>query len=147
MKVLLLKEVKAQGKEGDIIEVNDGYAKNFLIKKGLAKIANSKLINETEQKNASIVRKNEIEKAEAQKMADRMNGSVVKLAMSCGENGKMFGSVTTKEVSEVLHENGYDIDKKKINIKNPIKTLGTYEVEVKVYANISTNISLIVHKK
>ena len=147
MKVLLLKDVKAQGKEGDIIEVNDGYAKNFLIKKGLAAPASSKLINETEQKNAALARKKELEKIDAQKMADRMSGSVVKLAMSCGENGKMFGSVTTKEISETLYENGYDIDKKKIIIKTPIKTLGTYDVEVKVYANISTNISLIVHKK
>ncbi len=147
MKVLLLKDVKAQGKEGDIIEVNDGYAKNFLIKKGLAAPASSKLINETEQKNAALARKKELEKIDAQKMADRMSGSVVKLAMSCGENGKMFGSVTTKEISETLHENGYDIEKKKIIIKTPIKTLGTYDVEVKVYANISTNISLIVHKK
>ena len=147
MKVILLKDVKDQGKQGEIIDVNDGYARNFLIKNKLALVASTKLINETNQKNAAIAKKNEIEKAEAQKMADRMKGSVIKLAMSCGENGKMFGSVTSKEISEILHEHGYDIEKKKINIKTPIKTLGSYEVEVKVYANISTNINLVVHKK
>lgn len=147
MKVLLLEDVKAQGKKGEIIDVNDGYAKNFLIKKGLAKVATNQVINEVNQKNASIARKQEIEKKEAQELAKRMEGSVVNLSMACGENGKMFGSVTAKEISEALHEHGYDIDKKKINIKEPIKALGRYSIEVKVYANISVDIVLNVTAK
>ena len=147
MKVLLLQDVKDQGKKGEIVEVNDGYAKNFLIKKGLAKQATNQIINEVNQKNAANQRKLEIEKQEATKLAQRMNGSVVNLAMSTGENGKMFGSVTSKEIAEVLHFHGFDIDKKKIVIKEPIKALGRYNIEIKVYANISTDIVLNVIKK
>lgn len=147
MKVLLLEDVKAQGKKGEIIEVNDGYARNFLIKKGLATHATSAIINEVNQKNAAEARKKELERLEAVKLRDRLDGMVVKLAMGCGENGKMYGSVTSKEVSEALHNAGFDIDKKKINIKDTIKTLGTYSVEVKVYANTVANISLVVMAK
>lgn len=147
MKVLLLQDVKDQGKKGEIVEVNDGYAKNFLIKKGLAKQANSQIINEVNQKNAANQRKLEIEKQEATKLAQRMKGSVVNLAMSTGENGKMFGSVTSKEIAEALHFHGFDIDKKKIVLKEPIKALGRYNIEIKVYANISTEVVLNVIKK
>jgi len=147
MKVILLQDVKAQGSKGDIIDVNDGYAKNFLIKKGMAMAATSKLINEVTQKSEALLRKQALDKIEAQKLADRIKGSVIKLGMSCGDTGKMFGSVTSKEISEALHEAGYDIDKKKVVIKEPIKTLGTFEVEVKVYSNINTTINLVVFKK
>lgn len=147
MKVLLLEDVKAQGKKGEIIEVNDGYARNFLIKKGLATHATAAIINEVNQKNAAEARKKELERLEAVKLRDRLDGMVVKLAMGCGENGKMYGSVTSKEVSEALHIAGFDIDKKKINIKDTIKSLGTYSVEVKVYANTVANISLVVMAK
>ena len=117
MKVLLLQDVKAQGKKGDIIEVSDGYAKNFLIKKKLAIQATNQVINETNQKKASEQRKLEIEKQEAIKLAERLNGNTIVVEIACGENGKMFGSVTGKEISESLLKSGYDIDKKKINIK------------------------------
>ncbi len=147
MKVLLLQDVKAQGKKGDIIEVSDGYAKNFLIKKKLAIQATNQVINETNQKKASEQRKLEIEKQEAIKLAERLNGNTIVVEIACGENGKMFGSVTGKEISESLLKSGYDIDKKKINIKEPIKTFGVFSVEVKVYANVTATINISVVKK
>lgn len=147
MKVLLLQDVKAQGKKGDIIEVSDGYAKNFLIKKKMAIQATNQVINETNQKKASELRKLEIEKQEAIKLAERLNGNTSVVEIACGENGKMFGSVTGKEISESLLKSGYDIDKKKINIKEPIKTFGVFSVEVKVYANVTATINISVVKK
>lgn len=147
MKVYLLEDVKSHGKKGDIIEVNDGYAKNFLIKKKLAVQATNQVINEVNQKKASEQRKYELEKAEAIKLAERLNGNTVKMQIACGENGKMFGSVTAKEISEALLKAGYDIDKKKVNLKENIKNLGTYSVEIKVYANVNATINLVVEKK
>jgi len=147
MKVLLLQDVKAHGKKGDIIEVSDGYAKNFLIKKKIAIQATNQVINETNQKKASELRKLEIEKQEAIKLAERLNGNTIIVEIACGDNGKMFGSVTAKEISDALLKSGYDIDKKKINLKEPIKSLGTFSVEVKVYANVSSTIKINVVKK
>ncbi len=147
MKVLLLQDVKAQGKKGDIIEVSDGYAKNFLIKKKMAVQATNQVINETNQKKASEQRRLEVEKQEAIKLAERLNGNTIIVEIACGENGKMFGSVTAKEISEGLLKSGYDIDKKKINIKEPIKAFGIFSVEVKVYANVNATINVNVVKK
>ncbi len=147
MKVLLLQDVKAHGKKGDIIEVSDGYAKNFLIKKKMAIQATNQVINETNQKKASELRKLEIEKQEAIKLAERLNGNTIIVEIACGDNGKMFGSVTAKEISDALLKSGYDIDKKKINLKEPIKTLGIFSVEVKVYANVTSTIKINVVKK
>ncbi len=147
MKVLLLQDVKAHGKKGDIIEVSDGYAKNFLIKKKMAIQATNQVINETNQKKASELRKLEIEKQEAIKLAERLNGNTIIVEIACGDNGKMFGSVTAKEISDALLKSGYDIDKKKINLKEPIKTLGVFSVEVKVYANVTSTIKINVVKK
>ncbi len=147
MKVLFLQDVKAHGKKGDIIEVSDGYAKNFLIKKKMAIQATNQVINETNQKKASELRKLEIEKQEAIKLAERLNGNTIIVEIACGDNGKMFGSVTAKEISDALLKSGYDIDKKKINLKEPIKTLGVFSVEVKVYANVTSTIKINVVKK
>lgn len=147
MKVLLLQDVKAHGKKGDIIEVSDGYAKNFLIKKKMAIQATNQVINETNQKKASELRKLEIEKQEAIKLAERLNGNTIIVEIACGDNGKMFGSVTAKEISDALLKSGYDIDKKKNNLKEPIKSLGTFSVEVKVYANVTSTIKINVVKK
>lgn len=145
MKVLLLQDVKAQGKKGEIIEVNDGFARNCLIKKGLAVQADSKIINEIKQKEAAEARRKELERQEAVKLAQRLKGYVIKLKAQCGENGKMFGSVTSKEISDALLAQGFDVDKKKIVVKDPIKSLGTYSVEVKVYANVSVDVNVVVH--
>ena len=131
MKIILLKDVKGTGKAGEIKEVADGYARNCLIKKGLAEEATSVKINSLSiKKDAQDFHKQEEIKALKAECA-KLNGEVVTVKIKCGENGKVFGSVTSKEIAEVLTEKGYSVDKKKILLKDSIKNLGVYDVEVK----------------
>ncbi|MDE7329141.1 MAG: 50S ribosomal protein L9 [Clostridia bacterium] len=144
MKVLLLQDVKSVGKKGEIIEVNDGYARNFLMKKGLAQQATASVINETNQKNAAIARQKQKEYEEAVALAKELNGKVVKVAIKFGDNGKPFGAVTSKEISQALLAMGYDVDKKKINLKDSIKTAGVFDVELKIYSGVNALIKVEV---
>lgn len=144
MKVLLLKDVKTVGKKGEIVEVNDGYARNFLMKKGMAQQATAGVINETNQKNAAIARQKQKEYEEALVTAKELDGKTIDIVIKFGDNGKSFGAVTSKEISGELAKMGYDIDKKKINLKESIKSAGLFEVEVKVYTNVSANIKVEV---
>ena len=144
MKVLLLNDVKTVGKKGEIVEVNDGYARNFLIKKGLAQQATAGVINETNQKNAAIAKQKQKEYEEALATAKELDGKVIDVVIKFGENGKSFGAVTSKEISIELAKLGYDIDKKKINLKDSIKTAGVFDVEIKVYTNVNATIRVDV---
>lgn len=144
MKVLLLKDVKSVGKKGEIVEVNDGYARNFLMKKGLAQQATASVINETNQKNAALARQKQKEYDDAVAMAKDLNGKNIKIAIKFGENGKPFGAVTSKEISQELANLGYDIDKKKINLKDSIKSAGVFDVEIKVYTGVSATVKITV---
>ena len=112
MKVILLKDVKAQGKKGDIIDVSDGYAKNFLLKQGLAQVATTDSINSINIKNAAAAHQKELEKQAAAKTAKELKGSEVTVAIRSGENGKIFGSVTAKEIADAFAKLGKPIDKK-----------------------------------
>ena len=136
MKVLLNQDVKGQGKKGDVIEVNDGYARNFLIKKKLAVEATSDVLNTYKQRKASDEKRRLEEEKEARELVTKLKDMVVTVKAKCGD-GKMYGSITTKDISDSLKEQGIDIDKKKIVLKENIKALGRYELEVKVYAGIS----------
>lgn len=144
MKVLLLQDVKTVGKKGEIVEVNDGYARNFLMKKGLAQQATASVINETNQKNAAIARQKQKEYEEAVALAKTLDGKTVKVEIKFGDNGKPFGAVTSKEIAQSLSLLGYDIDKKKINLKDSIKTAGVFDVEIKVYSGVGANIKVEV---
>lgn len=144
MKVILNADVKGQGKKGDIIEVSDGYARNFLIKKNLASEATAGAINEANQQKAAELKRKQAEKEEADKTAKALSGKEIIVTVKCGNNGKIFGSVTSKEISEELLKYGFDIDKKKIVLKEPLKSVGLYDVEVKVYAEISAKIKVKV---
>ena len=143
MKVILKADVKGTGKKGDIVEVSDGYGKNFLVKKGLADIATASGINEVTQKKAAA----EFHKAEEIKamkeLAAKLNGQNVSVKIKVGENGKMFGSVTTQNVASALSEKGFDIDKKKIRMDS-VKTLGTFSAEIRLMENVSAKISVCV---
>ena len=143
MKVILKADVKGTGKKGDIVEVSDGYGKNFLVKKGLAEIATASGINEVTQKKAAA----EFHKAEEVKamkeLAAKLNGQNVSVKIKVGENGKMFGSVTTQNVASALSEKGFDIDKKKIKME-PVKTLGTFPAEIRLMENVTAKISFVV---
>ncbi len=145
MKVILKKDVQGSGKKGDIIEVSDGYAKNFLLKRGLAEVATSQGINAVEQKKtADAFHKAETEKA-LKEQAKKLDGAEVNLSVRAGENGKVFGSVTTAQIASALSELGYEIDKKRITVKDNIKTVGAFDAEVRfmegVKAKIIVNVS------
>ncbi len=144
MKVVLLKDVKGSGKAGDIIEAKDGFAQNFLIKKGLAKPADAQALTENKaQKAAQEFHRQETLKAN-KALKEKLNGAEVTIQVKSGAAGKFFGSVTNKEIADKLSELGFDIDKKKIILQSNIKTAGAYPVTVKISpeetAKITVNI-------
>lgn len=144
MKVVLLKDVKGTGKKGEIKEVADGYASNFLFKNGLAKRADNSALSENAiQKSAMAFHKQEEIKA-AKELAKTLQGKTVTLKIKCGENGKMFGSVTSKEIAEELEKINIKLDKKKIDLKEPIKLIGIYKVTAKIYPEISATFNVEV---
>ena len=145
MKLILTQDVKGQGKKGELIDVSDGYARNFLLPKKLAIEANAK--NMTELKNAETSKRiqDEKERAKANEIAAKLTSCVVKIQRS-GAEDKMYGSVTSKEVAEELKAQfGIEIDKRKLQM-DQIKTYGTYEIPVKLYAEISGKVNLVVCK-
>ncbi len=144
MKVVLLKDVKGSGKAGDVIEAKDGYAKNFLIKNGLAKFADASALNENkaQKKAAEFHREEQLKKNKELRIA--LNGKEVTLKVKTGANGKFFGSVTSKEIAEELYKIGFDIDKKKIILDANIKTAGEYSVNIKISPEETAKIKLIV---
>lgn len=144
MKVIFLKDVKGTGKAGEIKEVADGYARNCLIKKGLAEEATPVKINSLKiQNEAKDFHKQEEIKA-LREEAKRLNGESITLSIKCGDNGKLFGSVTAKEIADVLTEKGYSVDKKKIILKDVIKSLGEFQIEVKFLPDAIAKIKLTV---
>lgn len=144
MKVILKADVKGTGKKGEIIEVSDGFAKNFLLKKGLAEIATASGINAIEQKRtADAYHKAENEKA-LKELAARLTGTGVDIPIRAGENGKTFGSVTAAHIAAALSEIGFEIDKKRILLKEPIKNVGTTEVEVWLMEGVLSKIKVNV---
>lgn len=145
MKVILTTDVKAQGKKGQLIEVSDGYARNFLLPKKLAVIATNDAVNLMKQADASQARKIEIEKAEARELAKLIESLKVSIPAKAGAGGKLFGAVTSKEIVENIKLNHkIDIDKHKLVLKENIKHFGTFEVKVKLYKDISANLSVTV---
>ena len=148
MKVVLLKDVKGSGKAGDIIEAKDGFAQNFLIKRGLAKVADAQALNENKgQKEAQAFHRAEQLKANKE-LKEKLHGTEIELKIKAGAGGKFFGSVTNKEIADRLFELGFDIDKKKIVLSSNIKNAGKYEVSVKISpeetAKITVNVISIV---
>ncbi|MBQ3596523.1 MAG: 50S ribosomal protein L9 [Clostridia bacterium] len=144
MKVVLLKDVKGSGKAGDIIDAKDGFAQNFLIKKGLAKVADAQAKSENiGQKQAQAFHRAEELKAN-KLLREQLDGKQVTIQVKSGANGKFFGSVTNKEVADKLLEMGVDIDKKKITVPNGIKTAGAYPVTIRISAEETAKITLNV---
>ncbi len=143
MKVILIKDVKGTGKKGDIVEVADGYGRNFLLKNGYANLANNATINDNKgQKQAESYHK-EQERLKAVNLKEQIDGKTIAINVKCGENGKMFGAVTSKEVSEALAKLGYDIPKQKIEMDS-IKNLGDFTVPVKLYTSVVAKINLVI---
>jgi large subunit ribosomal protein L9 len=149
MQVILLQDVKGTGKKGQIINVSDGHAKNFLIPKKLAAEATKTNVTELENKKKSAEKKRQSEVTAAQELGAKIEKAVVKIPMKVGEGGKMYGSVSTKEIAEALaRQTGIEIDKKKIVLSEPVKSLGEKQVTIKLYAEISTQLTFeIVEEK
>lgn len=137
MKVILLNDVKGIGKKNDVVNVADGYATNFLIKKGLATYADKEKLKENSQlKNAQNFHKGvELEKAKA--LAKELEKIELNLSLKFGENGKAFGSITSKEIADELAKMGFDIDKKKLILEDSIKQTGTFTCIAKVHSEVS----------
>lgn len=145
MKVILKKDVKGSGKAGEIVEVNDGYARNFLIKKGYAIEGNAQNINEHEQRKKAAAKKVAEEKAAAQKLADSLKAAHVTVAARGGDNnGKMFGSVTGEMIAAALTEQGYPVDKRMVELKENIRDFGKFEVVLRLYAGVTETINIEV---
>jgi len=143
MKVILLEDVKGSGKKGQIINVSDGHAKNFLIPRKLAAEATTAALNEWERQNKTAERKRQDEVSQAHALAKRIEDVIIKIPMKVGENGKMFGSVSNKEIAAALSsQTGIDVDRKKIVLDEAIKMAGLKKVQVKVYADISAQLSV-----
>ncbi len=145
MKVILTQDVKSQGKKDQIIEVSDGYARNFLFPKKLAIPADAKAINEVKNKEASKLHKIEVEKAAAKEIAEKLDSILVKISGKSGADGRLYGAVTPKDIADALKKDfGIEIDKRKISIADPIKSFGRYELEIKLYTDIVGKIHLLI---
>lgn len=144
MKIILLQDVKGQGKKGDVVDVNEGYARNFLIKKGLAEIATASKLNDISQKKsaADFHKAEEIKATRA--LAAELNGKSFTVKIKAGQGGKVFGSVTAANISDSLSAAGYTVDKKKIALAQPIKNTGDYSVELKLMEGIGAKIKITV---
>ena len=145
MKVILLKDVKGSGKAGDIINVSDGYARNFLIAKGVALEATSKNLNDLQGKKDSAQHKLDVEKAENLEIAKKLEGKEIVVKSKVGQGGKLFGAVTSATVAEKIKENfTLDVDKKKISLNSEIKTFGDFFATIKMSQGVSCSIKIKV---
>ena len=138
MQVILTQDVKGQGKKGQVVNVSDGYARNFLLAKGLATEATKSNLNDLKGKQESAEYKIKTDTEEAKKIAEQMKELVVNLKAKAGDNGKLFGSITSKDVADALtNQHHIKLDKKKFVLPDGIKTLGVTEVTVKLYTGIT----------
>ncbi|MBR2444815.1 MAG: 50S ribosomal protein L9 [Clostridia bacterium] len=148
MKVVLLQDVKSQGKKNQIIDVSEGYARNFLFPRKLAVVADAKAINDVKNKESSDKHKKEVEKAEAKALADKISELTVKLSCEAGNDGRFYGAVTAKDISEAVKAQfGLEVDKRKIVLDAPIKAFGTYKLDVKVYPDVVGKLTVTVVEK
>ena len=147
MKVILLEDVRSLGKKGEVVDVSDGYAKNFLFTKKLAVEANNKNLNDLKLKKANDEKVAAQNLKEAKELAGVLGSKTVVVRLKAGEGGKTFGSVSSKEISEeTKKQHDLDIDKKKIVINDPIKSLGTYEVSVKLHPKVTGTLKVKVEE-
>ena len=145
MKVVLLADVQGVGKKGELINAAEGYARNFLLPRKLAKEANAQVMNELKNAEASKAFKIKTETEEAQKAADALKDKIARITAKSGTGGRLFGSVTAKEIAqEIKKQFGVEIDKRKIQLSADIKAFGTYQFEIKLYSGITAKMSVSV---
>jgi large subunit ribosomal protein L9 len=145
MKVILLQDVKALGKKGEIVNVNDGYARNFILPKKLGLEATGKNLNDLKLQRANEEKVAQQQLDDAKELAKKIEAGKVEVKIKVGEGGRTFGSVSTKEISVAVKEQmGYEVDKKKIQLKDAIKTLGTHNVPVKLHPKVTAELKVVV---
>ena len=144
MKVILTKDVKAQGKAGEVIDVSDGYARNYLFPNGLAKPATATALNAIKISKEAEDRRRKIEHDEAVELCKKLASVTVTVKIKTGANGKLFGSLNTAAIADALAAEGYTLDKKKIVLSEPIKALGHYTVQIKPFAEVSGKLGVNV---
>ena len=148
MRVILCADVKGQGKKDQIVEVSDGYARNFLFPKKLAIPADSKAINDVKNKEAAKQHKVDVETQQAKDLAKKLESIVLVFEYAAGPDKKLYGSVTAKDIAEELKKkHGIDIDKRKITLSEPIKSFGEFKADVKLYSDVSGKINVLVTSK
>lgn len=148
MKVILLQDVKSVGKKGDIVNANDGYARNFLLPKGFAVEANNKNLNDLKLQNANEEKVAAEKLKDAQDFAKELEEKAVTLKIKAGEGGKAFGSVSSKEIVAAYKEQcGIELDKKKLQLDEPIRTFGTYNVPIKLHPQVTGTLKVKVQEK
>lgn len=141
MKVILTQNVKSIGKAGELHEVSDGYARNFLFPKGLAKEANAQAMSELKNKESSDAFKKKKIREEAEAVKAKLDGQTIRIAAKAGSGGRLFGSVTAGDIADHVEKStGCQVDKRKITMKSDIKNFGTYEVEIKLHQGISAKV-------
>lgn len=146
MKVILKEDVKGQGKKGQLVNVSDGYARNFLLPRGLAMEADAQAMNDLKNKEEAARHHAAVEKQTAMETAEALKGKTLKLTARAGQGGRLFGSVTTKEVAEALTAQFHvELDKRKISMAD-IKAFGSYEAEIKLHPGITATITVMVSK-
>lgn len=146
MKIILRQDYEALGKVGDVVTVKDGYARNFLVPKRIGILANQKSMRILEEERKTLTRQQNKDKRQAEAMVTELEKISVTATVSVGEEDRVFGSVTTQTIADLLKEKGYEIDKKKIHLDEPIKALGIYTVPLKLHQEVEANIRVWVVK-
>jgi len=142
MKVIFLQDVKGQGKKGQVKDLSEGYVRNFLLPQGLAKLASDGNLKTLELQTASEQKRKEKEKEDAQVLGKRLEEMTVVLKTKAGEGGRLFGAITSKQIAEALAAQGIKIDKRKIELDDPIRTLGVTQVLVKLHPEVKAKLSV-----
>lgn len=144
MKVIFIKDMKGQGKKGQIKEVSDGYAANFLLPRGVARPATEGNMKTLENQNAAEEKRKQEEKEEAQALGKKLEETTVQLKAKAGEGGRLFGAITSKQIAEAVAKTGIKLDKRKIELEEPIRTLGVTQMTVKLYPEVKATLKVQV---
>ena len=142
MKVIFLQDVKGQGKKGQIKDLSEGYVRNFLLPKGLVKPASDGNLKTLELQNASEQKRKEKEKEDAQALAKKLEEMTIVVKAKAGEGGRLFGAITSKQIAEALADKGVKLDKRKIELEEPIRTLGVTQVPVKLHMDVKAKLNV-----
>ncbi|CAM4482708.1 50S ribosomal protein L9 [Paenibacillus xylanexedens] len=144
MKVIFIKDMKGQGKKGQVKEVSEGYAQNFLLPRGIARPATDGNMKTLDNQKAAEERIKQEEKAEAEALATKLEAEVTELKAKSGEGGRLFGAITSKQIAEALSKKGLKVDKRKIELDEPIRTLGVTQVTVKIHPEVKATLKVQV---